>query len=65
MLSQSSFFSCSDPRLHFGLGTSASADLEIFWPSGQHQSFKSLPANRLFTIREGEGVVSNRGWAKS
>jgi hypothetical protein len=65
VLSQSSFFSSNDPRLHFGLGTSASADLEIFWPSGQHQSFKSLPVNRLFTIREGEGVVRNRGWAKS
>jgi hypothetical protein len=65
LLSQSSFFSCSDPRLHFGLGSSVSADIEIFWPSGHHESFKSLLVNRLFTIREGEGVVRNRGWAKS
>jgi len=65
VLSQSSFFSCNDPRLHFGLGTSVSADLEIFWPSGQHQFYKSLAANQLVTIREGERVVRNRGWSKS
>src|SRR5215475_11081342 len=28
VLSQSSFFSCNDPRLHFGLGNSSSVDLE-------------------------------------
>jgi len=65
LLSQSSFFSCNDPRLHFGLGPSVSADLEIFWPSGLHESFKRMPANRLVTVREGVGVVPNRGWSKS
>jgi hypothetical protein len=65
LLSQSSFFSCNDPRLHFGLGSSASVDLEIFWPNGMHESYKGLPANRLVTIREGTGVVPNRGWSKS
>src|SRR6266568_2998762 len=65
LLSQSSFFSCNDPRLHFGLGNSTSADLEIFWPSGLHESFKRMPANRLVTVREGVGVVPNRGWSKS
>jgi hypothetical protein len=65
VLSQSSFFSCNDFRLHFGMGTSGSADLEIFWPSGQHQTCKRLGANQLVTIREGEGLVRNRGWSKS
>jgi hypothetical protein len=65
LLSQSSFFSCNDPRLHFGLGTSASADVEIFWPNGEHQTLKGLAANRLVTIREGAGVVRNRGWSKA
>ena len=65
LLSQSSFFSCNDPRLHFGLGTSVSVDVEIFWPSGTHESYKGMPANRLVTIREGVGVVPNRGWSKS
>ncbi len=65
VLSQSSFFSCNDPRLHFGLGTSVSADLEIFWPSGLHESYKSMSPNQLLTIREGVGVVPNRGWSRS
>jgi hypothetical protein len=37
VLSQSSFYSASDPRLHFGLGAAASADLEILWPSGSSE----------------------------
>ncbi len=65
VLSQSSFFSCNDPRLHFGLGTSASADIEIFWPSGLHERYKGMSANRLLTIREGVGIVPNRGWSRS
>jgi hypothetical protein len=65
VLSQSSFFSCNDPRLHFGLGTSVSADLEIFWPSGLHESYKGISANQLLTIREGVGIVANRGWSRS
>ena len=64
VLSQSSFFSCNDPRLHFGLGTSASSDLEIFWPSGLHENYKNVAANQLLTIQEGVGVVRNRGWSK-
>jgi len=65
VLSQSSFFSCNDPRLHFGLGSSAVLDLEIFWPNGLHESYKGMMANRLVTIREGVGVVPNRGWSKA
>ncbi|MHB8607518.1 MAG: CRTAC1 family protein [Candidatus Acidiferrales bacterium] len=64
VLSQSSFFSCNDPRLHFGLGASTSVDLEIFWPSGLQESYKDNPANQLLTIREGVGVLAHRGWAK-
>jgi len=65
LLSQSSFFSCNDPRLHFGLGTSVSADLEIFWPCGLHEGYKGMSANQLLTIREGVGIVPNRGWSRS
>jgi hypothetical protein len=64
VLSQSSFFSCNDFRLHIGLGAAASADLEVFWPSGLHENYKGSPANRLVTIREGVGIVPNRGWSK-
>ena len=65
VLSQSSFFSCSDSRLHFGLGNSTSADIDVYWPSGLHETFKQIPANRLLTIKEGVGPVPNRGWAKA
>ncbi|PYT95300.1 MAG: RNA-binding protein, partial [Acidobacteria bacterium] len=65
VLSQSSFFSCNDPRLHFGLGTSVSVDLEILWPSGLHESYKGMSANQLLTIREGVGVMPNRSWPRS
>ena len=64
VLSQSSFFSCSDSRLHFGLGSSTLADIDVYWPSGLHEAFKQIPANRLITIKEGVGPVPNRGWAK-
>ena len=64
VLSQASFFSCNDPRLHFGLGPAVSADLEIFWPSGLHETYKGVAANKLVTIRESAGIVPNRGWAK-
>jgi hypothetical protein len=65
VLSQSSFFSCNDSRLHFGLGTANSVDVEVFWPSGLHERFQSLSANQLVTIREGIGRVPNLGWSRS
>jgi hypothetical protein len=65
VLSQSSFYSSNDPRLHFGLGTFTSADVEVFWPNGLHETFKRVSANQLVTLREGVGRVDNRGWSKS
>ncbi len=64
LLSQSSFYSCNDPRLHFGLGRAATVDLEVRWPSGASESFKNLAANQLVTLKEGVGQVANRGWAR-
>jgi enediyne biosynthesis protein E4 len=62
VLSQSSFYSCNDLRLHFGLGGFGSVDLEVYWPNGLREQFKGLAANRLVTLREGTGIVANRGW---
>jgi len=64
VLSQSSFYSSNDSRLHFGLGNDETSDVEIRWPSGLKQELKAVPSNRLITVREGEGVVANFGWAK-
>jgi hypothetical protein len=64
VLSQSSFFSCNDPRLHFGLGNATFADIAVHWPNGLHETFKQVPANRLVTIKEGVGLAPNAGWAQ-
>jgi hypothetical protein len=65
LVSQSSFYSCNDPRLHFGLGDHTSVDLEVLWPNGLVESFRHVPVNQLITLREGVGRVANRGWAKT
>ena len=53
VLSQSSFYSANDRRLHFGLGSSQTADVEIFWPSGLDEKHAGVPANQLIMFREG------------
>jgi hypothetical protein len=58
--SQSSYLSASDPRLHFGLGAATTADVEVVWPTGKSEFFPKLAADRLVTIREGEGIVKGR-----
>jgi len=65
VVSQSSYYSCNDPRLHFGLGPVTSADIEVFWPNGLHEFHKGLPADQLVTLREGAGHVTNKGWSRA
>jgi hypothetical protein len=57
VLSQSSFYSASDRRLHFGLGAATKADLEIRWPNGGRERVEGVMADRLIVVREGSGVV--------
>jgi len=63
-VSQSSYYSSSDPRLHFGIGESKVVDLDIYWPNGLHERHNAIPANQLVTIREGKGIVNNKGWSR-
>jgi len=65
VLSQSSFYSCNDPRLHFGLGSASVVDVEVHWPNGLREMLKRVAANQLITVREGAGVVPGRGWSKA
>jgi hypothetical protein len=58
--SQSSFVSCNDFRLHFGLGAAKKADVKVRWPSGEWESVSTVQANQLITIKEGAGIVTNR-----
>ncbi len=60
VLSQASYMSSNDPRLHFGLGAEKTADIEVHWPSGAVEKFPSQAANRLVTILEGKGIVPGR-----
>jgi len=53
VLSQSSFYSQSDLRLHFGLGSATSADVEIHWPSGLKEVYRNVASNRILSLKEG------------
>lgn len=55
VLSQSSFLSHNDLRLHFGLGTAKQVDeVTVFWPSGKTQRFGPLGANLQHQLVEAE-----------
>jgi hypothetical protein len=62
VISQSSYCSSNDRRLHFGLGKAETADLEIQWPAGSKQTFPKLEANRLYLIREGSAAAERAPW---
>ncbi len=62
VLSQSSFHSANDSRLHFGLGDAASADLEVRWPTGKSEAYPAVKANALVRIEEGTGIVGREQW---
>jgi enediyne biosynthesis protein E4 len=62
VISQSSYGSTNDRRLHFGLGTADTTDLEIQWLGGVKQNFTRIPANRLAIIREGSPSVEFAAW---
>jgi hypothetical protein len=56
--SGSSYLSQNDLRLHFGLGTEASASsVEILWPSGKEEIYKDVPSDFIYTIVEGSGIT--------
>ncbi|MGH9624370.1 MAG: CRTAC1 family protein [Bryobacteraceae bacterium] len=65
VLAQQSFYSANDQRLHFGLGTAKQADIDIRWPSGAVEHITKIPANRLITVREGQGIVKSEAFRKA
>ena len=64
VLSQSSFYSVNDFRLHFGLGAATEADLEIRWPNGGVEKLRKVAADQLVTVREGAGIVKATPFAR-
>lgn len=59
VMSQSSFYSVNDFRLHFGLGTATTADVEVRWPNGTIERLPRVEADRLIVVREGAGIVKS------
>jgi hypothetical protein len=64
VLSQASFYSANDLRLHFGLGAAEKADLDIRWPNGAMERVPNVAANQLVTIREGAGITKSDAFSK-
>jgi hypothetical protein len=61
VLSQSSYGSHDDLRLHFGLGSRSKADrIEVVWPSGSRDVLANVEGRRIVRVREGD-YASNRG----
>jgi hypothetical protein len=53
VLSQSSYYSVDDLRLHFGLGSQVEAvKIEVRWPSGRVDTLDSVHVGRVVTIKE-------------
>lgn len=58
VLSGGSYLSSNDMRLHFGIGDTAKVNgVEIHWPSGAVEKLHLPAVDRIFTVREGTGVV--------
>src|SRR5207245_4350171 len=56
VLSQSSYYSHDDLRLHFGLGTATAAErIEVTWPSGTIETLSDVAGGRVVPIKEGAG----------
>ena len=53
-VSQSSYYSSNDPRLHFGLGEIGIVDIEVVWPNGLRERHNGIAANQVVSIREGQ-----------
>ncbi|HEY6253061.1 MAG TPA: CRTAC1 family protein [Candidatus Angelobacter sp.] len=51
------YLSQNDLRLHFGFGTAPSMDsVQVRWPNGAIEEFKNLPADKIYTLVEGQGI---------
>jgi hypothetical protein len=58
VMSGGSYISSNDQRPHFGLGDATDPGVaEICWPSGAKETIKLPAVDRIYTIREGAGIV--------
>ncbi len=60
-----SFMSQSDLRANFGLGARATVEeVDVRWPSGLHQTFRNLKADKFYVITEGKDQLRLQRFAK-
>lgn len=60
VISGGSYLSQSDLRLHFGIGHNTDVQtLELIWPSGVVDRLRNIPADRVVTVKEGEGLMES------
>jgi enediyne biosynthesis protein E4 len=57
VLSQSSYLSVNDSRLHFGLGSISTVDIEVQWPLGMIEKLPGVAADQLVHVAEGSGIT--------
>ena len=61
-----SYLSQNDLRLHFGLEKRTKIDsIEVRWPSGVVDKVANLNANKILTIKEGQGVIEQKNFNTS
>lgn len=49
-------YSQNHQRIHFGLGTNSTTDIEVRWPSGVTEIFPAVAANAIYKVTEGSGI---------
>lgn len=61
--SGATYISQNDLRLHFGLEKRSRVDLiEVRWPSGAVEKITGASANKILTIKEGQGLISQKAF---
>jgi hypothetical protein len=61
-----SYISQNDLRLHFGLEKRTKIDsIEVRWPSGVVDKAANLSANKILTVKEGQGVIAQKNFNTS
>ncbi len=64
--SGASYISQSDLRLHFGLEKRTKIDLiEVRWPSGTIDKITNVSANKILTVKEGQGLIEQKDARKA
>lgn len=55
VLGVNGYLTSSDPRPHFGLGTSATAEsVEVLWPDGRRQTLRGVAADQILKLVPGD-----------